>query len=185
MVLMVLETEALTDAQLPVEQLAAHLRLAEGYATVPGQDARLRQRLRGAIGMVERRLGKVMIAREVVLCGPSEGSDRIALPVAPVTDVLSVSEMRDGQTTAIVGARVEEDPETPCLVLPHTVSTGAVLQVTLWAGWGTWDTLPDPMCQAVLLTAEGLDSGDISAVMPMIETLLAPWRVRRLGRAAL
>lgn len=180
MVLMVLETEALSDAALPVAQLAAQMRLPEGYDADPGRDARLQGRLRAAVVSLERRLGKILLSREVVLSGVASGRDRLPLPVAPIQSLVSVNEFRDGVPSAVLGGRVDEDYQTPVLILPQCTSLGARLEVTVLAGWGDWSAVPDALAQAVLLLAETLDTGEDPAAVQVIERLIAPWRVRRI-----
>lgn len=178
MVLMVLETEALADGALPVQQLAANMRLADGYAAVPGQEERLRLRLRAAIGAIERRLGRVLIDREVVLTG-SGGSDRIAVPVRPVNSLVLVEEIGAGPWSAVAGARLEEDATGVALVLPGAPSDASRLRVVVRAGYGAWDDVPSELGQAVLGWAEALDLGE--PVPAEVERLLGPWRLLRLG----
>ncbi|MGB3406877.1 MAG: hypothetical protein WBA67_05225 [Jannaschia sp.] len=181
MVLMVLETEALADEALPLAQLAAHMRLAEGYAAIPGQDERLRQRLRAAIATLERRLGKILIAREVVLTGTIGDALKIGLPIAPVQAVVRVDVLHGGVATPLEGVRIEQGGVSPCLVLPRRVPSGASVHATLLAGWGAWEAIPEPLAEAVLLTAEALDAGEDTVVGAMVASLIAPFRLRRLG----
>lgn len=184
MVLMVLETEALQDSALPVAQLAAQMRLPEGYDAVPGQDVRLRLRLRAAIVALERRLGKILLAREVVMCGACDGDRRVALPIAPVTSLNTVEIVRDGRVTDVSGARIEEDAQRPWLVLPHSLPGDAKLRVAVRAGWADWVAVPEALAQAVLMSAEALDVGETPTSSAMVEGLIAPWRVRRIGGAS-
>ncbi|WP_371153682.1 hypothetical protein [Jannaschia sp. 2305UL9-9] len=184
MVLMVRDTEALVDAALPVARLTALMRLPEGYAAVPGQEARLQQCLRAAIQSVERRTGKILIAREVVLQGTAGGDDRLKVPVAPVSDVIEVQQSVNGTSAAITGATLFDDPHRPTLVLPRIPSTGTPIEVRVMAGWGAWDAVPAPLAQAVLMVAQALDTGTTDDLMPMVEQLIAPWRQRRIGGMA-
>jgi len=80
--------QAIADEALPVAELAAQMRLPDRYEDVPGMTDRLCLRLRSAIAVVERRLGKALIQREFVLTGVSEGGDVAALPIAPVPSVV-------------------------------------------------------------------------------------------------
>ena len=184
MVLMVRETEALADAVLPVAQLAAQMRLAEGYAAVPGQDERLRQSLRAAIALLERRLGVVLASRSVMLSGPGADSDAIGLPVSPVSAVTGAQILRHGTVTLLDGVRIEERAGVVTAFLPQRVSSEATLQLTVSAGWSGWEAIPEPLAQAVLILAAALDEGDGSAAAPMVETLIGPWKRRRIGGAA-
>ncbi|PWJ19148.1 head-tail connector protein [Jannaschia seohaensis] len=179
MVLRVLETEALADAALPVAQLATHMRLAEGYALVPGQEDRLRLRLRAAIATIERRLGLILIAREVVLTGPG-GAARIAVPVGPNAVLVSVEQELGGVTSAITGGVLRlEDTLGPVLELPKAPPETAQLRVILQAGFANWDAVPAELAQAVLAWGEALDLGEDAP--KAAERLIAPWRAARIG----
>jgi hypothetical protein len=176
MVLKVIETEALAEAALPLDALRAQMRLPEGYDALPGQTGRLGQRLRAAIVGLERRLRLLFLAREVVLGGPG-GATRMRLPVGPGAALLSVEQGAGDSRNPIEGGRIEEDGEGADLVLP-VVPLGRV-RVVIRAGFGAWDAVPAPLAQAVLLEAEGLETGMRQAVA--IEALIAPWRRRSLG----
>ncbi|TFL18597.1 head-tail connector protein [Jannaschia formosa] len=179
MVLMVLETEALADVALPVAQLATHMRLAEGYGIVPGQEDRLRLRLRAAIGVIEKRLGLLLIAREVVLTGPG-GAARMAVPVGPAASLISVEQELGSVTTVLAGAVLsQEDTFGPVLELPQAPTAAARLRVVLRAGFGSWDSVPPELAQAVLGWAEALDLGEPAP--SAIERLISPWRTLRIG----
>ena len=76
-------SDRITDEALPLAELAAQMRLPDGYDTVPGQLDRMRARLRAAIASVEARCSKILIARDVVVSGAAPGGSRVTLPVAP------------------------------------------------------------------------------------------------------
>lgn len=181
MVLMVRDTEALIDAALPVAQLTALMRLPDGYAAVPGQEARLQQCLRAAIQSIERRTGKILIAREVVLQGAAGGRDRLRVPVAPVSSILDVQQVVNGAREAITGVTLVEDAHRPAIVLPRVPPSAATVEVRVVAGWGTWEAVPAPLAQAVLMVAQALDTGVTDDLAPMVDQLIAAWRDRRIG----
>ena len=176
MVLKVDETEALAEAALPLDALRAQMRLPEGYDAVPSQTGRLGQRLRAAIVGIERRLGLMTVTRAVVLRGPG-GAARMRLPFGAGSVLVSVEAAEGEDWAPVAGGRIEAEGEGAVLVLPAP-PRGAV-RVTIRAGFGAWDAVPAPLAQAVLLEAEGLETGMRQAVA--IEALIAPWRRRRLG----
>ncbi|MGB3555854.1 MAG: hypothetical protein WBA25_14585 [Jannaschia sp.] len=179
--LKVLESGATADAALPVAQLAAQMRLPEGYAAVPGQDERLRLRLRAAIGSLEMRLGRAMLPRDVTLSGTGEGSVEIALPLTQITSLIAVEEIADGTATPLEGAWIEADGGTALLILPEIVGRSTMLRVTVRVGPVSWDDVPAPLAQAALLSAETLDAGEDPATAATITSLVAPWRRIRIG----
>ncbi len=183
MAMTVIDSEGIADGALPVAELAAQMRLADGFDVVPGLAARLRLRLRAAIGTVERRLGKAVIGREFTLAGPAQGGRRVVLPIAPVTGVVGVSVTRDGVPVLLGQAVVEEDCDHPVIVLPQSVGQGEWLRLTVQAGYGPWEAVPVDLRQAVLLTAEALDAGEGYGLGEAAQALLAPFRSVRIGRA--
>lgn len=183
MAMTVMDSQGIADEMLPVEDLAAQMRLADGYDDVPGLSARLRLRLRAAIGTVERRLGKALIGREFVLSGIAGGGRRVVLPIAPVDAVVSVSVTRGGVSVALGGASVTPGPVHPVAVLRQDVREGEGLRITVRAGFGPWTAVPSDLQQAVLLTAEALDAGEGHGLGETAQALLAPFRTVRIGGA--
>jgi hypothetical protein len=178
MVTMVLETEALPEAALPVDALAAQLRLPDGWDTVPGQRDRLIARLRAAVVALERRLGLVTVTRAVTQIA-SGGAARVPLAVGPAVELVSVERVRGGQVTGIEGVRLEEETPGAVLVLPSAPAADARLRIVLRAGFGAWADVPAPLAQAALLEAETLETGEPHAAP--VAALIGPWRSRRLG----
>lgn len=182
MTMMVQGSEEIAEGALPVADLASALRLPDGYETVPGQMARLQARLRAAIETVEARSGKILLARTVTLTGSATGGGRAALPVAPVAEVVAASMRHGPESIALGGAYVEPQVHRPVLVLGRDVRAGTTLTVTIAAGYSTWEQVPAPLREAVLILAGGLDSGE--DVAGAVDTLIAPYRLRRIGGAA-
>ena len=60
---MLTELEPVPTAALPLSALRDHLRLGTGFADDALQDAILEAALRGALGAVEARIGRMLIAR--------------------------------------------------------------------------------------------------------------------------
>ena len=57
------ETTALLAADIPVAEFSGFMRLGSGFADDGGQDLLLETVLRAAIGAIEMRIGKILIAR--------------------------------------------------------------------------------------------------------------------------
>ncbi|MFO6463674.1 hypothetical protein ACK8OR_04715 [Jannaschia sp. KMU-145] len=181
MAMTILETEAIADGALPIAQLAAHLRLPEGYGVEADPTRRLALSLLAAIAEIEARLGKILIAREVRVAGVAEGG-RIALPLAPVLEVLRAE--RDGPEGPIPVAvgEVASEPHWSVVALADPVPEGGVVRLRIRAGYGGWDAVPVGVAQAVILLAAASD-GDVPAgVNAHVASLIAPMRERRLGR---
>ena len=177
----VIDSQGIPDESLPIVELAAQMRLADSYETVPGQEARLRLRLRASIGAVERRIGKAIIRREFILAGEVKAGTRIQLPIAPVDAIVSVSAARAGALFSLGNARIEPDAHRPVAVMKQAVIDGEWVRMTVKAGFGTWVEVPEALRQAVLLMAEALDAGEGPGLVPMAETLIAPFRSIRIG----
>lgn len=182
MAMTVIEVGAISDERLPLGQLAAQMRLADGVIGDPEQGLRLRSRLRAAIDLAERRLGKILLLRDVILDGPVEGGRRIRLPVAPVAGIVDAAVIRGGIETPLGAVSIEAAGEGAVAVLSVPVGVDETVRMTVTAGFGDWAAIPEGVAQAVLLIAEALDAGEGPALVPMAETLLAPYRAVRIGR---
>ena len=181
MALMVLRSEDISQEALPIAALAAQMRLADGYDTVPGQQTRLAARLRAAIGLLERRLGIALLDRSIWLSGRIVGGDRFALPVRPVTRIERIESQVNGVTTLLEAAEVEDGFGRPVLHLPNGAVSGTQLDAKVRGGYADWASVPDALAQATLLVAEALDAGETELLAPVVETLIAPFRRHRLG----
>ena len=171
---------AVGEAALPVAELAGQMRLADGYDAVPGQTTRLVSRLRAAMGMVERKLGLILVERDVILTGRGPDGRRIGVGISPVSLLGQVDVVRLGQSRSLDGARLEADGRDVVLVLPEAVSENSQLTVTVTAGFGIWAAVPDEIRQAVLMIAEALDEGR-TELMPIASRLIAGHRDVRIG----
>lgn len=178
----VIEVEAILDGMLPIGRLAAQMRLADGVTADPEQLERLRLRLGAAVDAVERRLGRMLIARTVTLAGTSAGGRQVMVPIHPVTTVTSVSVRRGGVEVPLDVVSIEPMADRCAVLLSMPVRPDEALRVSVIAGYGEWTAIPPAMGQAVLLMAEALDAGEGPALVPMAETLLAPYRPVRIGR---
>ncbi|SDZ30733.1 phage conserved hypothetical protein, phiE125 gp8 family [Jannaschia faecimaris] len=179
MAMMVQGSDGIEDDVLPVADLAASMRLADGFESVPGQMARLRGRLRAAIAIVETRTSKVLVAREFMLRGVAKDGTRQAVSISPLVEVIA-AEVQQGTTVVDLGeVLVEPHPHRAVLVFERSLRVGAVLTLRVTAGYSAWSQVPAPLREAVLMIAQGLDSGD--DVTAQAESLMAPYRALRIG----
>ncbi len=160
--MMLVEMTQVPDANLPVAELRAHLRLGTGFAEDQVQDGLLAAFLRAAMAAIEARTGKILLEREFswAVNGWRDAGGQ-ALPVAPVSALVSLS-LRDrfGVETVVDPAayRLEPDALRPRLMpmgfaLP-TIPTGGQAQLRFLAGYGPeWADLPRDLGQAWLMLA--------------------------------
>jgi uncharacterized phiE125 gp8 family phage protein len=181
MTLTITHREAVAEARLPVAELAAQLRLPDGWETVPGQNTRLVSRLQAALELIEARAGSVLLERDLVLEGRAVGGRLVSLPCAPVTSVVSVT--ADGVSVDLSGAVIERDGNWTRLCLTRALVAGAALVVTVRAGPGDWAGVPGALAQAVLVKAEALESMAEDRAEGLIAQLIAPHRRLGLGRS--
>jgi uncharacterized phiE125 gp8 family phage protein len=197
---MLIEQTSVPSGVLPVAELKAHLRLGTGFSDDGMQDGLIESHLRAAMAAIEGRVGKVLIARRFLLRLDDwrDGAAQ-ALPVAPVTGVVSVTLVDASGASVVVPAgryRLVEDTHRPKLVaagamLPLVPSEGRV-DVVFDAGFGVaWAQVPADLRQAVLLLAAEFyenrhDGGAQSGGLPRaVLMLIERWRtVRVLGGGA-
>ncbi|MEM7643469.1 MAG: hypothetical protein AAF366_13200 [Pseudomonadota bacterium] len=177
MALRVLSSAAVTAADLPMAGLAARMRMPDGWVTVPDMALRLESQLQSALAATERRLGRVLLRRQVTLGGTADGGSSIALPARPVEALVSVEVDRGAGFEAVSGARLVEER----IELPAPLRVGCAVNVVVEAGHGAWADVPADLAQVVLLIAERGESGD-GTLEPLIERTIAPFRTLRLGR---
>ena len=195
-------TEAATvpTLALPIAAFKTHLRLGTGFADDTLQDGLIESTLRAAIAMIEARIGKMLIARRFLwkIEDWRTGSEQ-ALPVAPVTAIVSLTLVDAGDVASLV------DPARYKLVQdthrPKIVATGSALplvpmagraEVVFDAGFGAvWAAVPADLAQAVLLLAAEYyenrhETGMRDGGLPFgVVTLIERWRtVRVLGGGA-
>ena len=182
---------------LPIAAFKTHLRLGTGFADDTLQDGLLESTLRAAIAAIEGRIGKALIARRFrwTLQDWRSGSEQ-ALPVAPVTAVLSVTLIDAGGVAVVVDParyKLVQDTHRPKLVaagsaLPLVPMAGRA-EVVFDAGFGAaWAAVPADLAQAVLLLAAEYyehrsETGVRDGGLPFgVVTLIERWRtVRVLG----
>ena len=198
--MMLIEETAVPAAALPLTEFKAHLRLGTGFAEADLQEPVLEGFLRAALAAIEGRTGKVLLTRDFswVLARWSDAEGQ-ALPVAPVSEILSLSlrsRMDEVEVVAPQHYQLERDAHRPVLrpsglFLPVIVA-GGVAEVVFRAGYGAvWGDLPPDLAQAVLLLAAHYyeyrhETGLGEGCMPFgVASLIERYRtVRLLGGGA-
>jgi len=187
------------SADLPLNAFREHLRLGTGFADDTLQDPVLESALRAAVAAIEARTGKVLFRRPFRWVLPGwRNPERQPLPVAPVTEVTSLSVLaRNGDVVGggLADVVLVEDTQRPILVaavscLPP-IPVNGVVEIGFDAGFSVdWAGMPPDLAQAVLMLAahyyevrheEPVNDGN----MPFgVANLIAPYRtVRVLGGA--
>jgi len=197
--MMLIEQTTVPLAALPVQGLKDHLRLGTGFSDDGMQDGLIEGYLRAALAAIEGRIGKVLIARRflwVLESWRDQGGQ--ALPVAPVTQVVSVTLVdAAGGAVLVDPARYRLVPDThrPRLaaagVLLPTVPVDGKAEVVFDAGFGaTWALVPADLAQAVLMLAAEYyerrhEAGVVAGLPFSVQGLIERWRnVRVLGGGA-
>lgn len=160
--MILIEQSPVPDGALPVDRFREHLRLGTGFADDGAQDGLLRALLRAAMAAIEARTGKVLLSRSFTFVLDAwREADRQALPVAPVTAILSVVTVdRAGETHPVDPATyvLRRDTHRPHLaaatgILP-VVPMGGSAEIVFEAGFGAdWGAVPADLAQAVMLLA--------------------------------
>lgn len=156
------ETAPAAVNAVPLREMAAHLRMASGFADDGTEDGLLELYLRNATAMIEGRLGLAMIERPYVLqVARWDRHGHLKMPVGPIAEIDSFSLVRPAVTLTISASEWELEPGinrqrvtgkngAALRFLPH----GALAEITFRAGFGTsWNAVPDDLRQAVLLLA--------------------------------
>jgi uncharacterized phiE125 gp8 family phage protein len=198
--MLLIEQGGVPQAALPIAALKDHLRLGSGFADDALQDALAESYLRSALGVIEGRTAKVLIARDflLVLEDWRQAAEQ-ALPVAPVTAVASVTLFDGAGVGTVVAAdryRLVRDTHRPKIaatgvLLPEVVEGGRA-EILFTAGFGDWADVPADLAQAVfLLAAEYYEMRHEAGVRQAqglphaVQVLIERWRtVRVLGGAA-
>ena len=149
--MILIEQTTIPTLALPIAAFKTHLRLGTGFADDTLQDGLLESTLRAAIAMIEGRIGKVLIARRFkwTIEDWRTGSEQ-ALPVAPVTAVVSVTLVDSADVATVVAAtryKLVQDTHRPKIVasglaLPLVPMAGRA-EVVFDAGFGVaWAAVP-------------------------------------------
>jgi uncharacterized phiE125 gp8 family phage protein len=194
--MMLTEETAVPQAALPVEEMKDHLRMGSGFADDGLQDALIETHLRAALAAIEGRIGKMLFQRRFLWVLDCWRDAEQALPVAPVSGIVSVTLVDAAGGEVVVPAtayRLIPDLHRSRLAgkgisLPTIPSEGLV-KVVFDAGFGAaWTDVPADLRQAVLLLAGEYyehrhDDGTQAAGLPFgVVTLIERWRtVRILG----
>ena len=186
---MIVEIAEVPAEELPVAALRDQLRLGTGFADDALMDPLLEAALRGALGTVEARCGRAVLARDFEWTLPGWRLPAV-VPLAGVTAIASVEVVEaDGSAQTVDPARwafVPHDafPELAGSLPP--VGTGGHVRVVLRAGFGAWDDVPADLRQAVLRLSTRFyeDRGAEGRLPEAVAGLLAPWRRMRIGGAA-
>ncbi|TVQ55946.1 MAG: hypothetical protein EA355_08525 [Rhodobacteraceae bacterium] len=189
---MLIELSPLAVAPERLDDLAHHLRFSTGFGRDPVVEAAMRTALEAALRAVERRTGRVLVARRFGFAAPAwEPGGRLTLPVEPVTALVEiVLEDREGLRTAHPAENFILAPESPPVVVarrgaaPARIPSGGRVVATFDAGWAAWSAVPAELRQATLALAaghfEGWRGDDAAASVGTVAALLAPYRRVRL-----
>ncbi|RYI02224.1 MAG: hypothetical protein EON48_16710, partial [Acetobacteraceae bacterium] len=159
--MMLTEVTPVPTVALPVEEMKDHLRLGSGFADDGLQDGLIETSLRAAMAAIEGRIGKVLFQRQFLWVLECWRDAEQALPVAPVTGIVSLTLVDVAGAEVLVPAasyRLVPDLHRPRLAgkgtsLPTVPSEGLV-KVAFNAGFGAaWTDIPVDLRQAVLLLA--------------------------------
>ena len=194
--MMLTEETPVPSLALPVEEMKDHLRMGSGFADDGLQDGLIETHLRAALAAIEGRIGKMLFQRRFLWALECWRDEEQALPVAPVSSVVSVTlvDAVGGEVLVPAGAyRLVKDLHRPRLAgkggaLP-TIPGEGLVKVVFDAGFGAaWTDIPVDLRQAVLLLAGEFyehrhDDGAQAAGLPFgVVTLIERWRtVRILG----
>ncbi len=199
--MMLSEQTTIASAALPLAAFKDHLRLGSGFADEPAQDALAESYLRAAMAAIEGRIGKILMARNLVwMSSRWRGGRAVPLPVAPVRAILSLTLYDEADRATVIDPgryRLVQDLQRPRIVglgggLPAMPAQGRV-EIVFEAGFGpVWSDLPADLAQAVfLLAAEYYEmrhdgaSGGGGALPHAVTALIERWRtVRVLGGGA-
>lgn len=193
--MMLVEETQVLDANLPVAELRAHLRLGTGFAEDQVQDGLLAAFLRAAMAAIEARTGKILLEREFTWdLNAWRDANGQALPVAPVSALVSlalVDRFGVAVTVAAGAYRLEPDALRPRLMpmggaLP-TIPSGGQARLRFLAGYGPeWADLPRDLGQAWLMLAAHYheyrhDTGLGAGCMPFgVTSLIDRFRTLRI-----
>ncbi|MCJ8139298.1 head-tail connector protein [Falsirhodobacter halotolerans] len=187
------EDTPVATAALPVGAMTEHLRLGTGFSDDGMQDRLIETYVRAAIATLEGRIGKALLARRFRLTlGRWRGYGPQALPMAPVTKVLSVTVA--GREVLDTRLRLLADMHRPMVDVRGgfpAIPAGEQAEIVFEAGFGEWSDVPHDLQQAVmLLAAEYYEArtevGSRPSALPMhVAALIDRWRLMRvMGGAA-
>ena len=147
---------------VPLDEFAAHLRMAQGFADDSAEDALLELYLRNATTVVEARVCKALIRRQFKLQVTAWNRDgQLVLPVGPVAAITSISFIKGAATIAVaagawslaLGGSRQRLTGSGGGALP-AIPQGHLAELIFDAGFGpSWNDVPGDLTQAVMLLA--------------------------------
>lgn len=147
---------------VPIRELAAQLRLAQGFSDDGSEDALLELYLRNATAVIERCTNGALIERQFTYrTARWNRNGHVHLPVGPVAMIDTFQIVQSGVATDLTsdqwvlepGTRRQQVTGPGCGSLP-VLPAGAVAELTFTAGYGpSWNELPDDLRHAVLMLA--------------------------------
>ena len=156
------ETSPAAVNPVPLDEFAAHLRLAQGFADDSAEDGLLELYLRNATSVVEARVCKALIRREFKLQVTAWNRDGLlVLPVGPVAAIGSLSFIRGAETIALTAdswsleiATSRQRVTGPGGGALPAIPDGHLAELVFDAGFGeSWNDVPGDLSQAVMLLA--------------------------------
>lgn len=190
---MLTELSPLVVAPERIDDLAHHLRLSSGFGREPAVETALRTALEAAVRAVERRTGRVLVARRFAYRAAAwERGGRLTLPLAPVRALVAL-DVEDAEG-ACAPQSLESFALNAAAAQPRIVvrrgaaapraAAGGGLIATVDAGWEAWEQVPAELRQAAVALAaghfEGWRGDDAACVVDAVAALLAPYRQVRL-----
>lgn len=147
---------------VPLRELSAHLRLANGFSDDGSEDGLLELYLRNATAVIETRLGQALINRPYVLqiaCWNSAG--HLTLPIGPVAEIDSFQLVSSAGPVSLAPTEWVLEPAAsrqrvsgPFGQSLRSIPFGGIAELNFTAGHGpSWNEVPDDLRQAVLLLA--------------------------------
>ena len=179
------ETGTIAATALPVQELAAHLRLGHGFIDDRAEDPLLERLLREAIAVVEQRLSIALIRRGFSLeVSAWDRRGHLVLPVGPVEAVQSLEVIREGATVQLdalewvlrAGSSRQKVTARGGGALP-ALESGTTARATFEAGYATvWSGVPQDLSRAVMLMAahaydnrHGADEGVPGGLLALLD----------------
>ena len=156
------ETSPAAVNPVPVDDVAAHLGMAQGLAGDSGAWGVLGRESRNATSVVEARVCKALIRREFKLQVTAWNRDGLlVLPVGPVAAITSISFIKGATTIAVaagawslaLGGSRQRLTGASGGALP-AIPQGHLAELIFDAGFGpSWNDVPGDLTQAVMLLA--------------------------------
>ena len=147
---------------VPLQELAAHLRLGHGFADDGSEDALLELYLRNATAVIETRTNGALIERDFTLQVPAwDRNGHVHLPVGPVAAIGTFQIIAGGNTSTLDPSdwvlesgtrrqRITGPGGGPLPGLPR----GGIAELSFTAGYGpSWNEVPDDLRHGVLILA--------------------------------